>query len=72
MVAWSLKCNIWSHIFKKNFNGSETRISHVQHILFISSECPFHTLGVWVYDISSIHHYFIFFFTTKSIGQPKV
>ena len=44
---------------KKNFNGSETRISHVQHILFISSECPFHTLGV-TFQVY-VHHYFIFF-----------
>ena len=26
----------------------------------------------WSKDSSSVHHYFIFFMTTKSIGQPKV
>ena len=31
---------------KKNFfNECRTHISHVQNILFISSECLFHTLG---------------------------
>ena len=38
-------------------------ISHVQNILFISSECPFHTRGCGN-NISSIHHYSIFL-TTK-------
>ena len=46
-----------------------THISHVQHILFISSESPFHTLITQVYDISSIHHYFIFLRLQRSIGQ---
>ena len=63
MVAWSLKCNVWSFIFmslKKCFYECGIRTSHVQHVLFISSESPFHTLLMEVYDISSIHHYFIF------------
>ena len=46
-----------------------THISHVQHILFISSESPFHTLVTEVYDISSIHHYFIFIGLQRSIHQ---
>ena len=28
------------------FSQSQSHISHVLNILFISSECPFHTLGV--------------------------
>ena len=39
-----------------------THISHVQNILFISSECPFHTRGCGN-NISSIHHYSIFMTT---------
>ena len=35
-------------------------LSHVQNILFISSECPFHTRGCGN-NISSIHHYSIFY-----------
>ena len=36
-------------------------ISRVQHIFFISSECPFHTLLHLALDISSIHHYLFFY-----------
>ena len=46
LVAWSLKCNIWSYIFL-NFHEpefpSKKSISHAQHTIFIT-ECPFHTL----------------------------
>ena len=63
MVAWSLKCNIWSYIVI-NLNifwrNCEKSISHVQHTIFISAGIPFHTLVTEVYAISSIHHYFIF------------
>ena len=38
-------------------NKCGTHISHVQNILFISSECPFHTRGCGN-NISSIHHIF--------------
>ena len=41
-------------------NKCGTHISHVQNILFISSECPFHTRGCGN-NISSIHHYSIFY-----------
>ena len=51
MVAWSLKCNMWSKIFM-NLNifcfNCEKSISHVQHIIFISAKCLFHTLGLQV------------------------
>ena len=50
MVAWSLKCNVKSYIFMnlKIFKYEcGIHISHVQNILLISSECPFHTLGVY-------------------------
>ena len=57
------------HEFEKNFYSSEEHISHVQHILCISSESPFHTLVTQVYDISSIHHYFIFIGLQRSIRQ---
>ena len=44
--------------FKKFFIKS---ISHAQHTLFISTECPFHTLVLTVVIFSSIHHYIIFY-----------
>ena len=49
-----------------------THISHVQNILFISSECPFHTLGVDAptFQVYIIINYF-FYRTTKVIGQQK-
>ena len=47
-------------------------ISRVQHIFYISPECPFHARGVQALDITSIHHYFIFVGLQRSIGQPKV
>ena len=47
-----------------------TFISHVQNILFISSECPFHTRGCGN-NISSIHHYSIFY-DYKGQSQSKL
>ena len=47
-------------------------VSHVQNRLFISSECPFHTLGPVRLIFSSIHRYIIFLWLQRSIGQPKV
>ena len=47
MVAWSLKCNIWSYIFLDFHEPGEKFINsiyHVQNIIFILTECPFHTL----------------------------
>ena len=32
----------------KELNDSGTHISHAQHIIFISSECPFHTVGICI------------------------
>ena len=51
-------------------------ISHVQNILFISSECPFHTRGRGN-NFSSIHHYSIFYdykgqYVTKSENFQKI
>ena len=48
MVAWLLKCNNLKTFFMNlNFFLKQcgTHISCVQNRLFISSECPFHTLG---------------------------
>ena len=57
---------------KKNLNTLEhIAISRVQNILFISSECPFHTLVLVLALFSSIHH-IIFLWLQRSIGQPKV
>ena len=50
MVAWSLKCNIWSYIFLDFHEPGDTCINsiyHVQNIIFISTEYPFHTLYVF-------------------------
>ena len=47
MVAWSLKCNIWSYIFldfHEPGENSKKSIYHAQHTIFISTECPFQTL----------------------------
>ena len=57
---------------KKSLKFFLKSLSHVQHTIFISAGSPYHTLVTVHNDISSIHHYFIFFMTTKSIGQPKV
>ena len=75
MVAWLLKCNIsrlflWTSI--TFYKQCGTHISRVQNRLFISSECPFHTLGPVRSLFSSIHHYIIFLWLQRSIGQPKV
>ena len=35
---------LYYHELEKIFYECGTHISHVQHIIFISSECPFHTL----------------------------
>ena len=52
---WSLKCNeFYFHELENCLYSVEHIISHVQHIFFISSEYPFHTLITEVYDISSI------------------
>ena len=48
MVAWSLMCNnqwLYFHDLEFFYTIVEKR-SHVHHIIFISSECPFHTLGL--------------------------
>ena len=48
MVAWSLMRNNLFYIFMNLtifLTNVEHIISRVQHIIFISSECPFHTLA---------------------------
>ena len=73
MVAWSLKCNIWSYIFldfHEPGDDSKKSISHAQHTIFISTECPFHTLGLQ----RAIFQYTIcknFIGLQRSIGQQK-
>ena len=67
MVAWSLKCNI----FSMNLLDAGTHISHVQPIIFISSECPFYTLGVYKKNFQIIHHYKDFIGLQRSIDQQK-
>ena len=75
MVAWLLKCNI-SRLFLltsiKFYKQCGMHISRVQNRLFISSEYPFHTLVTGLSLFSSIHHYIIFLWLQRSIGQPKV
>ena len=74
MVAWSLKCNIWSKIFmnlKTFFKNCKKSISHAQHTIFISTECSFHTLvltGRVIFKYTSLHY---FLWLQRSIGQPK-
>ena len=49
LLVWSVTCGGLvfevQYIFMKLKNFCGTHISHVQHIIFISTECPFHTLG---------------------------
>ena len=54
---------------KKIFYECGTHISHVQHILFISSESPFHTLitQVMTFQVYIIILYFLGL--QRSIGQ---
>ena len=73
VVAWSLKCNIWSLIFMNlNFppKNCEKYISHVQHTIFISAGSPFHTLGAQVV-IFNITIYKDFIGLQRSIGQQN-
>ena len=49
-----------------------THISHVQHIFFYIIRMPISYSTASQFDISSIHHYFIFLGLQRSIGQPKV
>ena len=46
-------------------------ISHVQHIIFISAESPFHTLGFGYNEYFNIHNYKHFLGLQRSIGQQK-
>ena len=73
MVAWLLKCNI-SRLFFMNFN----KILHAMWIAYFS--CSKQTFYIIRMPISyssyrtviSIHHYVIFLWLQRSIGQPKV
>ena len=51
-------------IFKKS-------ISHAQHTIFISTECPFHTLLLTGCDIFKYTSLYYFLWLQRSIGQPK-
>ena len=46
-------------------------ISHAQHTLFISTECPFHTLLLTGCDIFKYTSLYYFLWLQRSIGQPK-
>ena len=75
VVAWLLKCNIWSldfyelWIFYKKFKIYN--ISCSTHNFYIS-RMPISYSTALTCNISSIHHYFIFLWLQRSIGQPKV
>ena len=73
MVAWLLKCNI-SRLFFMNFKIFLQTMWNVFLVFKTDflSECPFHTLGPVRSLFSSIHHYIIFLWLQRSIGQPKV
>ena len=46
-------------------------ISHAQHTLFISTECPFHTPVLAGCDIFNYTSLYYFVWLQRSIGQPK-
>ena len=75
MVAWLLKCNNCQDFFYELkiffLYVTGTHISCVQNRLFISSGCPFHTLGSGLSLFSSIHHYIYFFMATKVNRSTK-
>ena len=67
MVAWSLKCNIWNFLFLDFHEPGENSIksiSHAQHTIFISAECPVHTLQYCRIEIQ-YHNLQEFYRTTK-------
>ena len=73
MVAWSLKCNIWSWIFINLnifFNNSKRSISHVQHTIFISAGSPFHTLTT-VHVIFQVNINILYFYDYKVNRSTK-
>ena len=47
-------------------------ISHAQHTLFISTECPFHTLVLTGCDIFKSTSLYYFFMATKVNWSTKV
>ena len=74
MVAWSLKCNIWSYIFLVFHELGENckkSISHAQNVIFISTECPFilYVLTQQNFNITICKN---FIGLQRSIGQKKV
>ena len=46
-------------------------ISHAQHTIFISTECPFHTLELTGCGIFKYTPLYYFLWLQRSIGQPK-
>ena len=74
MVAWSLKCNIWSYIFLDFHEPGENckkSISHAQHTIFMSTECHFilYCLTQRNFNITICKN---FIGLQRSIGQKKV
>ena len=56
---------------KTFFKNCKKSISHAQHIIFISTECPFHTLLLTGCDIFKYTSLYYFLWLQRSIGQPK-
>ena len=74
MVAWLLKCNM-SRLFM-NFN---TILKKMWNAYFLCSKQTFYIIRMPIsYSsygsplFSSMHHYIIFLWLQRSIGQPKV
>ena len=75
MVAWLLKCNI-SRLFFMNFKKN---LQTMLNAYFSCSKQTFYIIRMPIsYSrglaslFSSIHHYIIFLWLQRSIGQPKV
>ena len=56
---------------KKCLEIKKKSISHAQHTIFISTECPFHTLLLTGSDIFKYTSLYYFLWLQRSIGQPK-
>ena len=59
------------HELKKNYELG-VHISHAQHIIIISSGCPFLTLGMYGKKFQIRIHCYKNFIVQRSIGQQKV
>ena len=56
---------------KKSFKNIFKSISHAQHTIFISTECPFHTLVLTGCDIFKYTSLYYFFMATKVNWSTK-